>query len=102
MFAGQPSTLGLWVHGDGSGNRLRARVTDAGGQTFQPDGPALDWTGWRWVTFDLADLRHAGHWGGANDGVAHGALRLDTLLLVDGPRHATQGTIYLAGPALSY
>jgi hypothetical protein len=102
QFADQPRALGLWVYGDGSGNRLRTRVTDAAGQTFQPDGPVLDWTGWRWVTFDLTDLRHAGHWGGANDGVVHGALHLDTLLLVDGSRHQTKGTVYLAGPVLSY
>ncbi len=89
--------LGLWVHGDNSGNLLRMRVTDAGGQTFQPNGPALDWTGWRWVTFDLEDLRHAGHWGGANDGIRHGALRLDCPLLLDGSSRRTRGSIHFAG-----
>ena len=97
---GPVQALGLWVFGDNSGNSLRLRVTDSGGQTFQPSGPRLDWTGWRWVEFDLADLTKAGHWGGANDGVVHGALRLDTLLLVDGTREPTEGTLYFAGPTL--
>ncbi|MBI5385203.1 MAG: cellulase family glycosylhydrolase [Verrucomicrobia bacterium] len=101
-FEGTPKALGLWVYGDASGNALRTRVTDASGQTFQPGAPDLNWTGWRWVTFDLTDLRHAGHWGGANDGVVHGALRLDTLLLVDGSSKKTSGTIFFAGPALVY
>jgi hypothetical protein len=92
--------LGLWIYGDNSGNALRLRVIDARGQTFQPSGPRLDWTGWRWVEFDLADWSKAGHWGGANDGVPQHPLRLDTLLLVDGPRAPTAGTVYFAGPTL--
>ena len=101
-FATPPRALGLWIYSDGSGNALRARLMDSGGQTFQVGAPNLDWKGWRWATFDLADLRHAGHWGGANDGVIHGALRIDTLLLVDGSGKKTSGTIYFAGPALVY
>lgn len=95
-----PESLGLWVYGDRSGNALRLRVTDSAGQTFQPDGPRLDWTGWRWVELDLIDLKSAGHWGGANDGVARGWLHLDTLLLVDSTRDPTSGTLYFAGPML--
>jgi len=102
VFEGEPRALGVWVHGDGSGNSLRMRVADAGGQTFQPTGPRLDWKGWRWVQFDLKRMSDAGHWGGANDGVVHGPLKLDTLLLVDGARNKTSGTIYLTGPALVY
>jgi polysaccharide biosynthesis protein PslG len=97
---GRPLSLGLWVYGDQSGNMLRARVVDEGGQTFQPSGPNLDWLGWRWVEFDLADFHRAGHWGGANDGVVHGALRLDTLLLVDSTRNKTSGAVYFAGPTV--
>jgi polysaccharide biosynthesis protein PslG len=95
---GHPQALGLWVLGDHSGNLLRMRLTDASGQTFQPNGPALDWTDWRWVTFDLRDLKSAGHWGGPNDGVARGELRLDSLLLLDGSSRKTAGTIAFAGP----
>ena len=101
-FASPPRSLGLWIYSDGSGNALRARLMDTGGQCFQVGAPNLDWKGWRWTAFDLADLRHAGHWGGANDGVVHGALRIDTLLLVDGGGKKTAGTIYFAGPSLVY
>ncbi len=95
---GQPDQLGIWVYGDGSGNSLRIRVADSSGQTFQPTGPNLDWTGWRWVTFDLTNLGQAGHWGGANDGRVHDGLRLDTVLLVDSTRNKTSGIIYFAAP----
>jgi hypothetical protein len=101
-WRGRPQALGLWVHGDGSQNALRARVTDDQQQTFQPTGPDLTWTGWRWVTFDLANLKHAGHWGGPDDGEVHGGLRLDTLLLVDSARKQTSGTVWFAGPVLIY
>jgi polysaccharide biosynthesis protein PslG len=101
-FENRPRALGLWVYGDGSGNALRTRVIDSSGQTFQPGVPNLDWQGWRWVEFNLADLSTAGHWGGMNDGVPHGGLRLDTLLLVDGSSRKTSGTVYFAGPTLIY
>ena len=99
-FTGRPAAVGVWVYGDGSGNALRLRVRDASGQTFQPTGPNLDWMGWRWVRFDLRDPGSAGHWGGANDGVVHGELTLDTALLVDstGPKKA--GTIWFSGLAV--
>ena len=92
--------LGLWVKGDNSANLLRLRVTDEAGQTFQPNGPAVNWTGWRWVAFDLKDLRQAGHWGGPNDGRVHGGLRLDCALLVDGSNHQTAGSLYFTQPVL--
>jgi len=97
---GRPEKMGLWVYGDSSGNSLRIRVTDTSGQTFQPTGPKLDWTGWRWVTFDLTGLEQAGHWGGADDGQVHGGLRVDTLLLIDSTRNQTSGTVYFAAPTL--
>ncbi len=107
-FAGSPTVplpedaaeLGLWVRGDGSGNTLRVRLRDETGQTFQLNGPRLNWTNWRWVAFGLHDLGAAGHWGGANDGIPRGRLMLDTLLLIDGTREKTDGTVYLAGPTV--
>ena len=80
----KPAALGMWVYGDGSGDLLRARFTDATGQTFQPDGGTLDWKGWRYIRFPLqGDV--GGHWGGANDGAIHYPIRLDSALLVDSP-----------------
>ena len=96
-FPKRPSAIGVWVFGDESGNALRIRLRDSQGQTFQPTGPNLNWTGWRWVTFDLTRLNESGHWGGANDGVPRGDLTLDTPLLVDGSRHKTSGRIFFAG-----
>ena len=102
VIAGHPQALGLWIYGDKSGNRLSARVIDGTYQTFQINGPAVDWTGWRWITLPLDDLRHAGSWGGAKDGVAHEPLRWDCPLLLDSHGHKTAGTIYFAGLTLLY
>ena len=102
-FAGKPSQMGMRVYSDGAGGILRMRFTDATGQTFQPGaepGDRLDWTGWRYVTFDLTG-RHAGHWGGANDGAVHYPIHLDTLLLIDSPEQKPiRGTIYVEGVTL--
>lgn len=99
---GRPSALGLWVYGDNSGAGLRLRVADSTGQTFQPGGPNLDWTGWRWVTFDLSDFKHAGYWGGANNGIPQGELQLDCPLLLDPTRRKMAGKIYFALPTVIY
>lgn len=101
-FEAGPKAFGVWVYGDNSGNSLRLRVRDASGQTFQVGGPHLDWTGWRWVTFDLQDLANCGHWGGANDGAVKGNLTLDTALLLDAEGRQTSGKLYFAGPAVVY
>jgi polysaccharide biosynthesis protein PslG len=99
---GKPSAIGMWVHGDGSGNFARMRFVDSTNQTFQPDGPPLTFTGWRYVEFPL-DGRGAGHWGGAKDGVVHYPIRLDTLFLLDNAtRRETKGSVYVTAPTLVY
>jgi len=76
-------------------------VVDATGQMFQPTAAAIDWTGWRHLTFDFNVP--AGHWGGANDGVMHYPIHWDTLFLLDDvSRQKTEGALYLAAPALIY
>ena len=99
-LAGKLQALGAWVFGDNSGCSLNLRIRDDSGQTFQVNGPKIEWTGWRWVTLDLSGLRHAGHWGGANDGVIHGSLRWDCPLLLDGHRRKAAGTVWFAGLTL--
>jgi hypothetical protein len=99
-IAGRPQAFGLWVFGDKSGNRLNARIRDAGGQTFQIGGPEIDWTGWRWVTFPVGELKGAGHWGGANDGKIHGTLHWDCPLLLDSNHRHISSAIYFAGLTL--
>jgi len=100
-IAGAPAGLGLWVYGDGRNTSPRLRVVDATGQTFQPTSAAIDWTGWRYLEFDFN--APSGHWGGANDGVMHFPIHWDTLFLIDNvSRQKSEGTIYLASPALIY
>jgi hypothetical protein len=100
-IVGAPAGLGLWVYGDGRNASPRLRIVDATGQTFQPTAAAIDWTGWRYLEFDFN--APAGHWGGANDGVIHFPIRWDTLFLLDNvSRQKSEGTLYLASPALIY
>jgi hypothetical protein len=100
-IAGTARALGLWVFGDGSGNRLRLRIMDSTGQTFQPAGEKVDWRGWRYVEMPTAAFSQAEHWGGANDGKVHYPIRWDTLLLIDSSANQkTQGEIYIAWPVL--
>lgn len=99
---GKPVALGVWVHGDGTGNIPRVRFVDATKQTFQPDGPPMKWKDWKYVVFPLDGTR-AGQWGGAADGVIHYPIVLDTLFLIDSATRAkTTGAIFLSTPTLVY
>ncbi len=101
-IAGKPREFGLWICGDAKGNVPRIRFVDSTGQTIQPDGTPIDWTGWKWVTFPMDGTR-SGHWGGADDGVVHYPIRWDTLFLLDSPGgRATAGEVYIAAPTLIY
>jgi hypothetical protein len=92
----------MWLWSDGSGDILEVRFTDATGQTFQPYGGRSDWHGWRWVAFAL-NGDGAGHWGGAEDGVVHYPIRIDTALLIDSQGgNGAHGTVYCTGLALTY
>jgi len=98
---GQPKSLALWVYGDNAGHRLRLRFTDASGQTFQPNGPRIDFAGWRYLTIPLTgpDLHH---WG-KGDGNIHYPIQWQTLLLLDNEsRLQSNGAIYVAKPTLVY
>jgi len=99
-IAGRPRSVGMWIHGDGTGNLLRLRVVDATDQTIQPHGKPMGWKGWRYVVFPL-DGSAAGHWGGANDGVVHYPLRCSALVLIDSAgQKKTEGAIYVSAPTL--
>jgi len=99
---GRPKALAMWVHGDGSRHAIRLRFTDASGQTFQPDGPRLDWKGWRYVAISM-DATSAGHWGGPNDGVVRYPIHWDSLLLIDGTRSETGPLeVFVISPVLTY
>ncbi|MCX7800470.1 MAG: hypothetical protein N2109_09035 [Fimbriimonadales bacterium] len=96
------ANLALWVHGDGSGNILRLRFQDETGQTHQPDGPRIDWKGWRLVSIPLR-AGYGGFWGGAQDGKVHGRCRLTTALLVDSvPPRENSGELWIAGVSIAH
>ena len=100
-ITGTPSGFGVWVYGDGQNASPRLRIVDATGQTFQPTAAAIDWTGWRYLTFDFN--APTGHWGGANDGLMHYPIHWDALFLLDNvSRQNSEGTLCLAAPALIY
>jgi hypothetical protein len=79
---GRPKELNMMVWGDGSGDILRMRFTDATGQTFQPDYGPITWKGWKPVSFSLSESA-SGRWGGANDGRIHYPIHIEALTLVD-------------------
>jgi hypothetical protein len=97
------SHLGMWIRGDGKGCQARIRFTDSTGQTFQTDGPKIDWQGWRFVTFSIkaTESRGLSWWGGAGDGMIHDLIKLDTLLLLDNTsRQKIDGEILISAPSL--
>jgi hypothetical protein len=100
---GTPKELGMWIHGDGSGNLARIRFIDSSDQVFQAHGHAIDWRSWRFVTFPLNGT-NSSHWGGTNDGMVHGPIKLDTLFLLDNANQdrTTAGMVYIAAPTLLY
>ncbi|MFS0725867.1 stalk domain-containing protein [Paenibacillus sp. 1P07SE] len=54
---GTPLAISADIYGDGSGNWVRAEVTDAAGKLHYVDlARPLDWTGWRTVKADLSKL----------------------------------------------
>jgi hypothetical protein len=102
---GGPRLFGLWLHGDGKGCQARVRFKDSTGQVFQPDGPKIDWKGWRYVTFPMqsTEEKPLTHWGGAKDGVIHYPIEWDAVFLLDNiSRQPVEGEIYLSAPTLIY
>jgi hypothetical protein len=79
-IAGQPKALVMWVYGDDNGLGALARFEDSTGQVFQNNLQAINWKGWRAMTFPLDDA-DVWHWGGANDGVIHYPIKWHTLFL---------------------
>ena len=101
----KPLNLQMWVYGDGQGCSVRLRFVDATGQTFQPDGPKIDWKGWRCVSFPMVTRgeHELAHWGGANDGEIRYPIKWDSIFLLDNTsREAVEGEIYLSAPTLDY
>lgn len=51
--AGQPQALSLWIKGDGTGAWPRIQLRRGDGTSTNIDGPPVEWTGWRQVTFPI-------------------------------------------------
>ncbi len=98
---GKPTAFGIWVKGDGQGSLARLRFTDSSGQTFQPSGPTIDFTGWRYMQFPM-NGNDSGHWGGPNDGIVHYPIHWDSIFLLDGGGKAMTGAVEIAAPMLIY
>ncbi len=90
-LAGRPTVLRVWVYGDGSGQPLRLRLRDAGGETFQYHGPDISWSGWEQAQFDLG--RPQVSWGGNQDGAWDLPLSLDSIL-IDSATEPYHGVVY--------
>ncbi|MEI9897254.1 MAG: hypothetical protein WDN28_26180 [Chthoniobacter sp.] len=72
---------------------------------FQPDGPKIDWKGWRYVTFPMQPTAEKpfAHRGGADDGTIHYPIQWDAIFLLDNvSRQPVEGEIYLSAPTLLY
>ena len=100
-ITGTPTNFGIWVYGDGNGNLPRLRFTDASGQTFQPAAPAIDWKGWRYITFTMTG-KDTSFWGGDNNGIVKYPIHWDSMFLLDMGGKESSGEIALAVPCLSY
>ena len=101
VIAGEPKAFGIWIYGNGRQASPRLRVTDSNGQCWQPCGDDINWTGWRFVEFDLSPATD--HWGGIADGAIHFPLKWDSVFLLDKSREQqAQGTIYVTAPVVIY
>jgi polysaccharide biosynthesis protein PslG len=99
---GEPTLFGLWVYGDGAGNKLGVRFVDQSGQVFQEGGGPIAWKGWRYAVFPMG-TELAKHWGGADDGVIHYPIHWDTLFLISNAEHKeTEGIVFLSAPTLIF
>ncbi|MDX2065064.1 MAG: beta-galactosidase [Fimbriimonadaceae bacterium] len=77
-------SLGMWVHGDGSGVKLSYRYLDESGETYQPRHVTIDFIGWQYVQLPLRG-QDVGYWGGDGNGVPNGRLRLTQPYVLDNP-----------------
>jgi polysaccharide biosynthesis protein PslG len=98
----KPRALGLWLYGNASGVRPYVRFADSTGQVFEEGGSPVNWRGWRYVLIYI-DLPRGSHQGGANDGVMHYPIHWHSLLVIqNGSKEETHGSLYLSSATLIY
>ncbi|WP_309383327.1 hypothetical protein [Cerasicoccus frondis] len=84
----RPTSVGMWINGDGSGNLLSVRWRDAQGKLYQPKARKIDWKGWNYITF-------------ATDAAMEPPLQWDSLVYVEAAS-ASSGALMVSGPVFSY
>lgn len=102
---GRPTSLSVWIYGDGQGAVAHTRFVDSSNQFFQAQGPKVDWKGWRQVTFPMrpGPGRKLENWGGADDGQVHYPIELDSILVLENAtREPLSGQIYVSAPMLNF
>lgn len=55
VLDGQPQMLTMWIKGDGSGAWPRIQLLTGDGVTTNINGPNIDWTGWKQVSFPIPE-----------------------------------------------
>lgn len=85
-----PTSLGVWLYGDGSGNRVGVRIRESDETLELVDPVLVDWTGWRYRQFFFDDTYEM-------------PIVFDALIAVEHVEGAKpQGSIFLNNPVLIY
>jgi polysaccharide biosynthesis protein PslG len=95
FFSNAPLSMGVWVHGDDSKAVLLMRMRDSTGQFFQWDHIEVNWTGWRFVKWNLQEKYK--FWSGANNGVMNFPVRVSSPLIVTTHGPGGSGSIQVTG-----
>lgn len=98
-----PSQIGFWLQGDGSGNLLSLVWEDAAGKQYASPERAINWRGWRYILLDVpagAGVRYPLKWvsllrlrGGADtsEDARRGALLANGFCFVYGDNFSLSG-----------
>jgi polysaccharide biosynthesis protein PslG len=94
---GAPYALGLWVHGDGSGNLVKLWLRDAEGEVLQFTLGAVGAPGWRLLQAQIGgEVPSWDRIAGEGDGRVDFPVRVEAIVLDDAPdTFAVAGTIVI-------
>jgi hypothetical protein len=94
LVAGKPSTVSVWVHGDGSANPVYLKISDKTGESFQASIGSLQ-AGWQRMTMymDGADINWK-HSGGDGDGVVDYPITVRSLFVYRAGNGVLNGLVH--------
>lgn len=105
LLAGQPdevpTSLRMWVYGDGSGHILTLRINDATDERFTFRYGPVDWTGWKLVEAPNP-ASWTSHYLGNNDGIIDTPIRTVSLQLDPVSGGPESGSVFVDHIALAY